>query len=205
MTTLARWRDDPPSADEVSRCQWWWNKSPSGDLIVIQLDVDSFGAVFDAGDTSGACVSAFDPTSWPGRWAPCVAPADSPVARCVDCLGGEVARLKARRVELVELLKQLTPCHEGTDDWKRLQEATADIQVVNARIKELNLDREELRQGARPAPKPRVQPLLPLDRLIVIGARRLAKKLARWRHPDLAAGILLGHVTAFLQAQEKKD
>jgi len=77
-----RWRTEPPRPDEVTECQWWWNKSSDGMPHVLQLDRDlGSGLIFDAGEsTSGACPSPFDPLDWPGEWAPCMTP-DNVTAR----------------------------------------------------------------------------------------------------------------------------
>lgn len=73
-----RWRSEPPTPDEVTTHQWWWNKSTDGVPHILQLDRDlNSGLIFDAGESAlGACPAPFDPSDWPGEWAPCMTPDD---------------------------------------------------------------------------------------------------------------------------------
>ena len=72
------WRRAAPAADEVAEWPWWWNRAPDGDCRVLQLDIDAgSGEIVDVGDTStNDCTGLFDPSDWPGYWAPCLPPLD---------------------------------------------------------------------------------------------------------------------------------
>lgn len=64
-------RPEPPTLDEVRRCQWWWNFRPDTAPQVLRLDVDDDGVIVDV-DSSGSY--PFEPADWPGDWAPCLPP-----------------------------------------------------------------------------------------------------------------------------------
>lgn len=93
-----RWRAAPPTVEDVRTFSWWWNRPSAGDPHILQFDVDN-GKIVDVGEASIAdCVTPFDPTDWPGAWAPCITP---------DGVEAEMARFE-------RLLKQNAPKHQLT-------------------------------------------------------------------------------------------
>lgn len=101
-----RWRAEPPTPDEVTKRQWWWNRSPGGVPHILQLDRNpGSGLIFDAGD-SPSCPPPFDPSDWPGEWAPCMTPDEvtARVSRIADAskrlVMSHVAKAKALRAQL---------------------------------------------------------------------------------------------------------
>lgn len=73
-------RKEPPTVDEVEDCQWWWNFPKDTPPHVMQLDVAD-GKIVHAQDNGGL----FDPTDWPGDWAPCVPPEGRQDVLCNLC------------------------------------------------------------------------------------------------------------------------
>ena len=72
-----RWRKEPPTVEEVSACEWWWNSGgPSGKPHVMRLDVDGDQIV----DIQLPSEVPFNPEDWPGEWSPCLPPRDEPAA-----------------------------------------------------------------------------------------------------------------------------
>lgn len=96
-----RWREEPPTAAEVSGCSWWWNRPTDGLPRILQLDVDpGSGKIFDVGEAElGACPVPLDPADWPGSWAPCVTP---------DELGELDDRLTGAESEMADLRRRAT-------------------------------------------------------------------------------------------------
>lgn len=99
-----RWRDHPPTPDEVTEHQWWWNTPPDGEPHILQLDRDfGSGLIFDAGEaTAGACAPPFDPSAWPGDWAPCMTP--DAVSTRVSWIAEAARRLVKRHVGKVSAM-----------------------------------------------------------------------------------------------------
>jgi hypothetical protein len=103
-----RWRAKTPTPDEVIQWQWWWNKPTDGVPHILQLDLDlGSRLLFDVGEsTAGACPTPFDPSDWPGEWAPCMTPDD--VTAHVSRIAEAARRLVIRHVRKAgELQAQL--------------------------------------------------------------------------------------------------
>jgi hypothetical protein len=64
------WRKEPPTVEEVTEHEWWWNSGGDGCLPhVMQLDVLD-GLIIHEG-------YPLVPADWPGDWARCSPPIDS--------------------------------------------------------------------------------------------------------------------------------
>jgi hypothetical protein len=100
-----RWRTKPPTPDEAAQWQWWWNKPTYGVPHILQLDVDlSSRLIFEAGKSmSGACTPPFNPSDWPGEWAPCMTPDD--VTAQVSRIAEAARRLVMRHIRKTEKLR----------------------------------------------------------------------------------------------------
>lgn len=70
-TSIAIWRKQPPSVDDVRACSWWWSWEPAVTAPhVLHLDVEEGQIVYaDDGDM-------FNADLWGGMWAPCLPPPD---------------------------------------------------------------------------------------------------------------------------------
>jgi hypothetical protein len=70
------WRSDPPTAEEVRACQWWWYRTRDGSTTIgpslISLDIDD-GQIWIA-ETDG---QLFIPDDWGTEWTPCLPPEQS--------------------------------------------------------------------------------------------------------------------------------
>lgn len=93
------WRKEPPTVADVEKNQWWWNKPATGaPPHILQLTIegcrrDEAGDIVDLGyldpnadgvtavivdDSGDGEFHVFNPDDWPGEWAPCIPPGDSP-------------------------------------------------------------------------------------------------------------------------------
>lgn len=67
------WRKQPPTVEEVTRYEYWWNRSGNdGQPFILALDVDDGMIVHVDCDCDG-----FDPRHWGEQWAPCIPPQHS--------------------------------------------------------------------------------------------------------------------------------
>jgi predicted RNase H-like HicB family nuclease len=127
-----RWRTKPPTPDEVTECQWWWNKPAGGVPHVLQLDrAPDSGLIFDAGEsTSGACPPPFDPSDWPGEWAPCMTPDD--VTARVSRIAEAGRRLVMSHVEKVKALRSQLALETATLELACVADVHAQVTVAEA-------------------------------------------------------------------------
>ncbi len=63
------WRPIPPTAFEVRKHPWWWNRSPDGEIDVLYLKVTGGNDVFHV--EHGLIIEHGSPS---GEWAPCTPP-----------------------------------------------------------------------------------------------------------------------------------
>jgi len=140
-----RWRLEPPTPEEVTECQWWWNKPADGVPHVLQLDRDlGSGLIFDAGESmSGACPPPFDPSDWPGMWAPCMTPDD--VTARVSRIAEAGRRLVMSHVGKVKTLRAQLALETAAHEQARVADVHA--QVPSAEIRQTASAADNVREA----------------------------------------------------------
>ncbi len=74
----------PPTVEEVSQCQWWWNFPNGAAPHVMQFDVSN-GQIIHADLHADHGSIVFSPEDWPGEWAPCSPPEKQEDVLCNLC------------------------------------------------------------------------------------------------------------------------